>query len=64
MHLKPTNQAIQYNLALSHMQAAALVLKKVPAATSSELRAALHDLATAVKYAFSSLTTSRLFLEN
>lgn len=48
MHLKPTNQATQYNLALTHMQAANLVLKK-PNASSAELRAAIADLAHGIK---------------
>ena len=48
LHLKPTNQATQYNLALTHMQAAHLAFKK-PSATSPEIRTATVDLAHAVK---------------
>ena len=48
MHLKPTNQATQYNLALTHMQAATLIFKKT-SATSAEIRAAKLDLEHAVK---------------
>lgn len=55
MHLKPTNQATQYNLALTHMQAASIALKKT-APSSAELRGALSDLNHAVKCDLSFVT--------